>query len=39
MVRAKPDGSYETVCTNHEHVAEKFMRGDPEVVAAEPRDK
>jgi hypothetical protein len=39
MVRVKPDGSFETVCTNHEHVAEKFMRGDPEMVAAEPRDK
>jgi hypothetical protein len=39
MVRVRPDGSFETVCTNHEHVAEKFMRGDPEVVAAEPRDK
>jgi hypothetical protein len=31
MVRVKPDGSLETVCTNHSHAAEKFLRGTSDV--------
>jgi len=39
MVRAKPDGSLEFVCTNHSHVAEKFLDGKSAGANAEPRDK
>jgi hypothetical protein len=39
MVRVKPDGSLETVCTNHSHTAEKFLRGESAGADAEPRDK
>ena len=27
MVRVKPDGSFETFCTNHPHEAENFLKG------------
>ena len=39
MVRVKPDGSMETVCTSHSHAAEKFLQANPTGVDAEPRDK
>lgn len=39
MVRVKPDGSLETVCTSHSHAAEKFLQAKPTGVDAEPRDK
>jgi hypothetical protein len=39
MVRVKPDGSMETVCTSHSHAAEKFLQAKPTGVDAEPRDK
>ena len=39
MVRVKPDGSIETVCTSHSHSAEKFLQAKPTGVDAEPRDK
>jgi len=39
MVRLKPDGSIETVCTSHSHAAEKFLQANPTGVDAEPRDK
>jgi len=39
MVRVKPDGSLETVCTSHSHAAEKFMQARPTGVDEEPRDK
>jgi len=39
MVRVKPDGSIETVCTSHSHAAEKFLQAKPTGVDAEPRDK
>jgi len=39
MVRVKPDGSLETVCTSHSHAAEKFLHGNSAVADAESRDK
>jgi len=39
MVRVKPDGSLEFVCTNHSHVAEKFLDGKSAGANAEPRDQ
>jgi len=39
MVRVKPDGSLETVCTSHSHVAEDFLHGKTAGVKPEPRDK
>jgi len=39
MARVKPDGSLEFVCTNHSHVAEKFLDGTSAGAIAEPRDK
>jgi hypothetical protein len=39
MVRVRPDGSFETVCTNSSHAAEKFLHGEPAGADAEPRDK
>jgi hypothetical protein len=39
MVRVKPDGSLETVCTSHSHAAEKFIRGMSSGADAEPRDR
>jgi YbbR domain-containing protein len=39
MVRVRPDGSIETVCTSHSHAAEKFLQAKPTGVDAEPRDK
>lgn len=39
MVRVRPDGSVETVCTSHSHAAEKFLQAKPTGVDAEPRDK
>jgi hypothetical protein len=39
MVRVKPDGSLETVCTNHSHAAEKFLRGTSDGADAQPRDR
>lgn len=39
MVRVKPDGSLETVCTNHPDEAEDFLHGKAAGPHAEPRDK
>ena len=39
MVRVKPDGSLETVCTNHSHEAEDFIHGKSAGADVEPRDK
>lgn len=39
MVRVKPDGTLETVCTSHSHAAEKFLQTQSTGVDAEPRDK
>jgi hypothetical protein len=39
MVRGKPDGSFETLCTNHSHVAEKFLQGKSDGANLGPRDK
>ena len=39
VVRVKPDGSLETVCTNHLHAAEKFLQGKSAGADAAPRDK
>lgn len=39
MVRVKPDGSLETVCTNHPHEAEVFLDGKTARVKPAPRDK
>ena len=39
MVRVKPDGSLETVCTSHAHAAEDFLHGKTAGPHAEPRDK
>ena len=39
MVRAKPDGSLEFVCTNHSHVAEKFLDGTSAGANVEPLDQ
>ena len=39
MVRVKPDGSLETVCTSHSHEAGDFLHGKTAGPQAEPRDK
>ena len=39
MVRVKADGSLETVCTNHPHEAEDFLRGKTAAAKPAPRDK
>jgi hypothetical protein len=39
MVRMKPDGSLETLCTNSSHAAEKFLHDESAGADAEPRDK
>jgi len=39
MVRVKSDGSLEFVCTNHSHVAEKFLDGKSDGANLGPRDK
>ena len=39
MVRVKADGSLETVCTNHSHEAEAFLKGATAEAYAAPRDK
>jgi len=39
MVRVKPDGSLETVCTSHLNAAEKFLQGKLDGADAVPRDK
>lgn len=39
MVRLKPDGSFETVCTNHPDEAEKFLHGKAAEATPAPRDK
>ena len=39
MVRVKPDGSLETVCTSHSHEAGDFLHGKTAGPHAEPRDK
>jgi len=39
VVRVKPDGSLETVCTNHSRAAEKFLQGKSAGADAAPRDK
>ena len=39
MVRMKPDGSIETVCTNHSHEAEQFLKGKTAEAKPTPRDK
>ena len=39
MVRVRPDGSLETVCTSHPHAAEKFLHGNSAGSDAESRDK
>ena len=37
VVRAKPDGSFETVCTNHPHEAEGFLKSIS--TEADPRSR
>ena len=39
MVRVKPDGSLETVCTSHSRAAEDFLHGKTAGVKPAPRDK
>jgi hypothetical protein len=39
MIRVKPDGSLETVCTNHSHEAENFLKGKTAGTKPAPRDK
>jgi len=39
MVRVRPDGSLETVCTNSSHAAEKFLHGESAGADTERRDK
>ena len=39
MVRVKPDGSFETICTNHPHEAEVLASGESAGGDAEPRDR
>ena len=39
MVRARPDGSLETVCTNHPRAAEEFLRADPSGADSEAGEK
>ena len=39
MVRVRPDGSLETVCTNHSHEAENFLKGKTAGTEPAPRDK
>ena len=39
MVRVKPDGSLETVCTSHSHEAENFLKGRTAGAKPAPRDK
>lgn len=39
MVRVKPDGSIETVCTSRSHEAGKFLKGQPAGPMSAPRDK
>ena len=39
MVRMRPDGSLETVCTSHSREAESFLRGKTTGAKTVPRDK
>ena len=39
MIRVKPDGSLESVCTNHSEAAEKFLKVRSAGADAEPGDK
>jgi len=39
MVRVKADGSLETVCVNHAHEAEKFLKRSAAEVATQPPEK
>ena len=39
MVRVKPDGSLETLCTNHSHEAENFLKGKTAGAEPAPRDR
>ena len=39
MVRVNPDGSLETVCTNHSHEAGDFLHGKTAGPNTKPRDK
>ena len=39
MVRVKPDGSLETVCTSHSHAAEDFLHGKSAGAKTAPRDR
>ena len=39
MVRVKPDGSLETLCTDHSHGAEAFLKAGARDTRPEPRDK
>ena len=39
MVQLKPDGSFETVCVNHKHQAEKFLRNGSSAKASKSGEK
>lgn len=39
VVRVRPDGSLETVCTNHVHSAEALLHGKAAGVEPQPRDR
>ena len=39
VVRMKPDGSFETVCVNHSHEAENFLKRTSAAADAQPQDK
>ncbi len=39
MVRVMPDGSFETVCANHPHEVEAFIKSTSAGTKPEPRDK
>jgi hypothetical protein len=39
MVRVKPDGSFETVCVDHSHQAEGFLKSKRAETDPQPRDQ
>jgi hypothetical protein len=39
MVRVKPDGSLETLCTDHSHGVEAFLKAGARAAKLEPQDK
>jgi hypothetical protein len=39
MVRVRPDGSLETLCTDHSHGAEAFLKAGARDTKPEPQDK